>query len=84
MRTHGTLMTAAAFGVFGIALADDKPAFSEADANDNGKVSIEEATEAGIPEDEAKLSDLDEDGRLTETDWKFVDMQPSDTGPSSS
>lgn len=78
MRALGTVLTTTALLAPGTALAADKPAFADADANDDGRVSIEEATRAGVSEREAKVSDLDEDGMLTESDWKFVDVDGSE------
>lgn len=57
-----------------IRYADNKRGFKEADQNDDGKVSIQEAKVAGVPEEEAKASDLDDDGKLAKADWQFVDM----------
>lgn len=59
-----------------VAASGDKPEFSEVDANGDGKISISEATEAGVPEEEAKREDIDNDKALSETDWDFVDMNP--------
>ncbi|MCK5769079.1 hypothetical protein [Algiphilus sp.] len=78
MRALGTVLTTTSLLAAGTALAADKPAFADADANDDGRVSIEEATRAGVSEREAKVSDLDEDGMLTEGDWKFVDVDGSE------
>jgi len=57
-----------------VAFAAQKPSFSKADANGNGKVSIQEAMKVGVPKDQAKQADIDNDGKLTKTDWKFVNM----------
>ena len=56
-----------------------KPSFKEADANGDGAVSISEATSSGIPKSEAKGADIDRDGKLTEQDWTFVDMEATNT-----
>lgn len=62
----------------GTALAAEKPSFNEADANGDEKVSIKEATNAGVPKEEAKSNDLDDNGKLAKSDWKFVDMETPD------
>lgn len=63
----------------GSALAVEKPTFKEADQNGDNMVSIQEAVKAGVPRDEAKFNDLDGDGKLAKSDWRFVDMnKPSD------
>lgn len=67
----------------GAAESAETPEFSEADANDDGVVTIEEAVEAGVPEEEAKREDIDADDELSEADWKFVDMEP-ETGQTQS
>lgn len=68
-----------------VAASSDKPDFKEADADGNGKVTVSEAAKAGVPKDEAKREDIDDDGKLTRADWKFVDMQSDDqTGSGSS
>jgi hypothetical protein len=63
-----------------VAASDEKPEFSEVDADGDGKVSISEATEAGIPEEEAKREDIDNDDQLSKTDWNFVDVNPQQGG----
>jgi hypothetical protein len=70
-----------------IASADgtERPGFKEADSNGDGRISVEEATELGVPQAEAKREDIDNDGQLTRADWKFVDMQgPEPEGDSAS
>lgn len=52
----------------------ERPAFSEADANGDGAVTISEATDAGAPKSEAEQEDLDNDGELSKADWKFVEF----------
>lgn len=66
----------------GLALAADKPEFSEVDGDGDGEVSVSEATEVGVPEEEAKREDIDNDDALTKADWKFVDMNPDSGGDS--
>lgn len=66
----------------GLALAAEKPEFSEVDADGDGEVSVSEATEVGVPEQEAKREDIDNDDALTKADWKFVDMNPDSGGGS--
>ena len=60
----------------------ERPAFDEADADGNGKISMKEASEAGVPQSEAKREDIDNDGALTKADWKFVDLEQSEDGSS--
>ncbi len=55
--------------------AQERPPFEQADANGDGTITVEEATDAGVPEAEAKREDIDNDGELTKADWKFVDME---------
>ena len=62
----------------------ERPDFAEADANGDGAISLEEARKAGVPKSEAKREDIDNDGKLTKADWKFVDMNPGGSGDSSS
>lgn len=70
-----TVLTVAA-PLAAMAASDEKPEFSEIDADGDGKVSISEATKAGVPEEEAKREDIDNDDALSKTDWDFVDMNP--------
>lgn len=56
-------------------LARDKPSFEQADANGDGRVSVSEAKEAGIPASKAKANDLNGDGKLTKADWRFIDLE---------
>lgn len=58
---------------------DDKPSFKEADVDGDGKISIEEAEQAGISKEMAKAADLDDDGKLTKGDWRFLTKQSSQT-----
>ncbi|HKL77297.1 MAG TPA: hypothetical protein VJ985_02870 [Gammaproteobacteria bacterium] len=60
----------------GVAHAEEKPAFSEVDGNGDGKVSVEQAVKAGIPEAEAKKEDIDDDGMLTKKDWEYAELNP--------
>lgn len=65
----------------------DKPKFSQADANGDGKVSLSEAVQAGVPKEEARREDIDNNKKLSKTDWDFIDMNPggqSSSGSSSS
>ncbi len=62
----------------------NRPEFKQVDENGDGKISVEEATSAGVPESEAKREDIDNDGQLTQADWKFVDMNPEQSGSSDS
>ena len=58
----------------------ERPGFKQADANGDGKISVQEARDAGVPKAEAKREDIDNDGKLTRADWKFVDMEPKSGG----
>ena len=62
----------------------DRPGFDNADSDGDGRISVQEATEAGVPEAEAKREDIDNDGKLTKADWKFVDMDGPDSEEGSS
>lgn len=78
-RIHTTLVALALVTPFSaVAASDDKPTFSEADTDGDGVVTIEEAVEAGIPKKEAKRTDLEGDGELTESDWSFVEMNSAE------
>jgi len=57
------------------AFGAQKPSFDQADKNNNGKVSIQEAFKAGAEKGSAKLNDLDDNGKLTKNDWEYVDMK---------
>lgn len=63
---------------------EDRPGFDDADSDGDGRITVEEATEAGVPEAEAKREDIDNDGELTKADWKFVDMDGPDSEDGSS
>lgn len=69
-------MLAVAAPLAALAASSEKPQFSEVDADDDGQVSISEATEVGVPKEEAKRQDLDGDGNLSEDDWEFIEMNP--------
>lgn len=62
----------------------ERPAFDKADANGDGKVSVAEAKQAGVPKAEAKREDIDDDSQLTKADWKFVDMSSKQASDGSS
>ncbi|MFP4129242.1 MAG: hypothetical protein ACLFSJ_00725 [Halorhodospira sp.] len=53
---------------------EEKPSFSDV-AGDDDNVKVEEAVEAGVPESVAKREDIDDDGKLSETDWSYVTME---------
>ena len=79
------VIVALAMPLTAVAASDgNKPEFGAADADGNGKVAVSEAVEAGVPRAEARREDIDGDGKLTRTDWKFVDMDPVATGESGS
>jgi hypothetical protein len=83
IRTLGVLLVALPLAA--TAAGDDsRPGFDKADENGDGKISVEEATAVGVPEAEAKREDIDNDGKLTKADWKFVDMDPKTGGSSGS
>lgn len=77
-RTLPTLVVAAP--LVAVAAQGEKPDFTEVDADGDGQVSISEAKEAGVPEQEAKREDINGDDKLSEEDWKFVDMTPQQDG----
>jgi len=84
-KSATSLIAAALVSVPMIAAAassTDRPSFDKADANGDGAVSIEEAKAVGVPKAEAKREDIDNNGKLTKADWKFVDMDGK-TGSSS-
>ena len=84
-RTVRMLMTLAlAAPLAAFAAAEDKPAFEAADADGNGRVAVSEAVAAGVPKNEAEREDIDDDGQLTGTDWRFIDMNPAGEGGSGS
>jgi len=78
MLRYTLTLTAALMLGSGSVLGADKPDFEQADRNGDRRVSIEEATEAGIPKEEALFNDIDDDGKLTKVDWKFVDLETPD------
>lgn len=55
------------------AAAAGKPPFNVADKNADGKVSLDEAEQVGLPRAKAKENDLDDDGYLKPDDWSFID-----------
>ncbi|SDG38820.1 EF hand [Limimonas halophila] len=61
-----------AFSAPALAADQEKPSFSEADANGDGKVSTEEAKEAGFDKYQIVAQDVNQDGMLTEEDWKYM------------
>lgn len=60
--------------IAGAAGGGERPPFQDADADGDGFVSEEEAQQAGVPGSEFNREDIDDDGQLTEADWKFIDM----------
>jgi len=82
-RRIAALVAAGAMAIAASASAQTKPAFGEADADGDGKVSIQEAVNAGIPKKEAKNADINDDGKLTKTDWQFVDVKEDKKGSQS-
>ncbi len=66
------------------AASGEKSNFEEVDSDGDGQIAVSEAAEAGIPEQEAKREDIDGDGNLSQTDWKFVDMNPDQQSGSDS
>ena len=62
------------------AFAAAKPDFGEADRNGDDRVSLREAKRAGVPIEEAEIADIDDDGKLTRMDWKFVEAGESSGG----
>lgn len=86
-RLSRTALIAMLLGLPVAGFAADKPPFKEADSDGSGKVSMQEAKNAGIPAEEAKKVDINDDGKLTKNDWHFADVNPvgrDDSGESSS
>lgn len=65
--------------IAGAAEEEERPGFKDADSNGDGRITVEEATDVGVPKAEAKREDIDNDGELTKADWKFVDMDGPDS-----
>lgn len=62
-----------AFLIAGAAQAQDKkPSFSEADANGDGNVSLQEAKQHGFSKYQFIAQDVNQDGMLTQEDWKYL------------
>lgn len=80
LRTLTALLVATPLAA--VAASDEKPAYKEADANGDGQVTVSEAVKVGVPKAEARSADIDDDGKLTQDDWKFVDMDAPSTGES--
>jgi hypothetical protein len=51
---------------------DKKPSFEEADANGDGKVSLEEAKKHGFSIYQFVAQDVNQDGMLTKEDWTYL------------
>lgn len=70
--------TVAAALIGGAALAgpalaqDQKPSFSEADANGDGTVSMKEARDLGFDRYQFVAQDVNQDGKLTKEDWHYL------------
>lgn len=66
-------IVAAALAVAGpAAAAEGKPSFDKADQNGDGKVSLKEAKEQGFDKYQFFAQDVDQDGMLTEEDWRYI------------
>lgn len=77
-RLANTLMAfAVAAPLTAVTASDDRPDFEKADADGNGKVTVSEATDQGVPKEEARREDIDNNGKLSRSDWKFIDMNPA-------
>jgi hypothetical protein len=50
----------------------EKPSFGEADADGDGKVSFKEAKEHGFSIYQFAAQDVDQDGMLTQEDWRYL------------
>ena len=63
---------------------DKKPSFEDADANGDGKVSLEEAKKHGFSIYQFVSQDVNQDGMLTEQDWAYLSTRSNfdlyDTG----
>lgn len=83
IRALGTALVALPL-VAVTANAEERPSFDEVDQDGDGMISVEEAKQAGVPESEVKREDIDDDGKLSKADWKFVSMDPEREGDESS
>lgn len=63
---------------------EERPGFKKADSDGDGRITVQEAVDLGVPEAEARREDIDSDGKLTRADWKFVDMDGPDPDDGSS
>lgn len=78
MRHFVVMLITVLFTISAPAMAgSEKPSFSEADQNNDDKVTIKEAKQAGIPMEVAKSSDKDGDGVLARSDWRMVQVKAS-------
>lgn len=66
------VLAAAAFAGPAVSAETDKPSFEDADANGDGKVSMEEAKEHGFDKYQFSAQDVDQDGMLTQEDWRYL------------
>lgn len=77
-RTSTAAVLAAALVSFPLigstAEGEKRPDFKDVDTDGDRRITLEEAISLGVPEAEAKREDIDNDGKLTRADWKFVDM----------
>lgn len=76
MRRYLFAFIAAMFLSTTSVLAGDKPTFKEADDDHSGKVSMDEATQVdGITQEEVRNADMDNDGKLSKSDWQSINMK---------
>jgi len=67
------LAMAAGLAITGPALAaEEKPSFETADANGDGKISLEEAKAQGYDKYQFIAQDVNQDGMLTKQDWRYI------------
>lgn len=49
------------------------PSFSEVDTNGDGRISLQEAKQAGVPASQAQKADFDDDETLNSIDWAWIE-----------
>jgi hypothetical protein len=72
-RISAAILLAGGIGMALTAVASGKPPFNVADKNADGRVSLDEAKQVGLPKPKAQENDLDDDGYLKPDDWSFID-----------
>lgn len=72
---HILLFLVALFLFASTAVFEIKPSFNEVDINNDNRVSIWEANEAGIPAQAVKHHDKNRNGFLNKQDWRRIDSK---------